>query len=201
MKYEWKKAQKAVYGVNQSVSLADIPEEGFIMLDGQGDPNAEDFSQRVSALYSLAYAIKMRYKKASQGQDFDDFTVYPLEGIWRQKEQGQLVKSDLIYTIMIGQPDFISPEMVAAALEEVKVKKPNPYYEEIRFERVRQGKSVSVLHVGSFDEEPASFAKLADFCQKENLQRRGDWHREIYLSNRNRTAPEKLKTILRYPVQ
>jgi len=201
MKYEWKKAQKACYNIKAVPTLTEVPAQPFIMIDGEGNPNAPDFSERVSALYALAYAVKMDYKKAFAGCEIDDFTVYPLEGIWRRKTQGTLVKEDLIYTIMIGQPDFITAEMVASALEKVRVKKPNPLYDEIRFERMDEGKCVSILHQGAFDDEPASFAKLDGFCNEKGLKRNSDYHREIYLNNLNRTAVEKLKTILRYTVE
>ena len=87
MKYEWKKAQKACYNIKAVPTLTEVPAQSFIMIDGEGNPNAPDFSERVSALYALAYAVKMDYKKASAGCEIDDFTVYPLEGIWRRKTQ------------------------------------------------------------------------------------------------------------------
>ena len=203
MKQEWKKVHKDLYGIKAQPVLLDVPEQSFIMLDGEGNPNAADFSERVGALYSLAYAVKMNYKKSAAGQAVDDFAVYPLEGVWRQKTAGaeKLDKDNLAYTIMIAQPDFITPEMWQDALAKTRIKKPNPLYEEVRFERMADGKSVSILHVGRFDDEPASFAKMDNFCQEHGLRRSGDTHREIYLNNANRTAPEKLKTILRYAVE
>lgn len=153
------------------------------------------------ALHSLAYAVKMDYKKSNPELEVTDFTVYPLEGIWWQKEAEVLVKDDLVYTIMIAQPEFITNEMVETALEKVKVKKPNPFYNEIRFERISEGSSVSMLHVGPFDDEPQIFAKMDAFCQENGLKRCTAYHREIYLNNKNRTALQKLKTILRYRVQ
>ena len=203
MKQEWKKVHKDLYGIKAQPVLLDVPEQSFIMLDGEGNPNAADFSERVGALYSLAYAVKMNYKKSATGQAVDDFAVYPLEGVWRQKTAGaeKLDKDNLAYTIMIAQPDFITPEMWQDALAKTRIKKPNPLYEEVCFERMADGKSVSILHVGRFDDEPASFAKMDNFCQEHGLRRSDDTHREIYLNNANRTAPEKLKTILRYAVE
>ena len=203
MKQEWKKVHKDLYGIKAQPVLLDVPEQSFIMLDGEGNPNAADFSERVGALYSLAYAVKMNYKKSAAGQAVDDFAVYPLEGVWRQKTAGaeKLDKDNLAYTIMIAQPDFITPEMWQDALTKTRIKKPNPLYEEVRFERMADGKSVSILHVGRFDDEPSSFAKMDNFCQEHGLRRSSDTHREIYLNNANRTAPEKLKTILRYAVE
>ena len=200
MKYEWRKLDKKLYQVPKNSVVIEHPVQSFIMLNGQGNPNKADFSERVSALYSLAYAIKMEYKNAHH-QEFIDFTVYPLEGIWQQTEAETLVKDDLVYTIMIAQPEFITNEMVETALEKVKVKKPNPFYNEIRFERISEGSSVTMLHVGPFDDEPQTFAKMDAFCQENGSKRCTAYHREIYLNNKNRTAPERLKTILRYSVQ
>ncbi|WEA86322.1 GyrI-like domain-containing protein [Streptococcus anginosus] len=201
MKYEWRKLDKKLYQGPKTPVVIEHPVQSFIMLNSQGNPNKADFSERVSALYSLAYAIKMEYKKTAHHQEFTDFTVYPLEGSWQQTEAETLVKNDLVYTIMIAQPEFITNEIVETALEKVKVKKPNPFYNEIRFERISEGSSVAMLHVGPFDDEPQTFAKMDAFCQENGLKRCTAYHREIYLNNKNRTAPEKLKTILRYSVQ
>lgn len=201
MKYEWRKANLELYQIKSKPCLIDVPAQSFIMIDGKGNPNAADFSERVGALYSLAYAIKMNYKKTAAEQEFTDFTVYPLEGLWQQEQVGELIKEELIYTIMIGQPDFITGEMVKKALEQVRVKKPNPLYDEIRFEEMTEGECVAMLHLGPFDEEPHSFAKMDAFCQNHQLTRISHTHREIYLNNLNRTDPSKLETILRYRVQ
>lgn len=201
MKYEWRKANREIYQIKSKPCLIDVPAQSFIMIDGKGNPNAADFSERVGALYSLAYAIKVNYKKTAAEQEFTDFTVYPLEGLWQQEQAGELIKEELIYTIMIGQPDFITREMVIKALEQVRVKKPNPLYDEIRFEEMTEGACIAMLHLGSFDEEPQSFAKMDTFCQRHQLTRSSNTHREIYLNNLNRTDPSKLKTILRYRVQ
>ena len=139
MKYEWRKANLELYQIKSKPCLIDVPAQSFIMIDGKGNPNAADFSERVGALYSLAYAIKMNYKKTAAEQEFTDFTVYPLEGLWQQEQAGELIKEELIYTIMLGQPDFITGEMVKKALEQVRVKKPNPLYDEIRFEEMTEG--------------------------------------------------------------
>lgn len=211
MKHEWKKHEKVLYGAKDSPGLVDIPAQNFIMIKGSGNPNDTDFSNRVSALYSLAYAIKMDYKATALkniiSNEIHDFTVYPLEGIWMKKDDNmqldttnELIKDNLEYTIMIRQPDFITTEMVRAALERVKVKKPNPLYEEIFFDMIHDRKCVEILHIGSYDNEPVSFALMDKFVKENGLHRISDWHREIYLNNANRAKKDKLKTILRYRV-
>lgn len=216
MKFEWRKHEKALYGAKSMPALVDIPQQGFIMMKGSGNPNDTDFSDRVTALFSLAYAVKMNYKSAMAknvlSDEIHDFTVYPLEGIWKQKNvdswkqknvdsksaAGKLIKENLEYTIMIRQPDFITAKMVYAALERVKISKPNRLYDEIIFDVMHDGKSVEILHIGPYDNEPSSFGQMDKFTEENGLQRISDCHREIYLTNR--TAADKLKTILRYRV-
>ncbi len=204
MKYEWKKQDKSLYGAKTAPNLINIPPQNYIMIDGKGNPNDSDFSNRVSALYSLAYAIKMRYKKSEDKgkseNDIDDFSVYPLEGVWSLTEGTQLVKENLEYTIMIRQPDFISKEMFVAALEQVKAKKPSPLFDEIYFDAMQNGMCIEVLHIGSFDTEPYSFEKMKQYAEANNLQYDKKQHREIYLNNTNRVEQSRLKTILRYSI-
>lgn len=204
MKHEWKKQEKNIYGAKKVPALVTIPMQSFIMISGKGNPNDADFSNRVGALYSLAYAIKMGYKAmaAMEGaaNEIQDFSVYPLEGVWKQSQDEELIKEKLEYTIMIRQPDFITEEMVKAALEKVKKKKPNPLYDEIQFNTMQDGVCVEILHIGSFDEEPASFEKMDQFARENGLQRNRSFHRELYLNNANRVAKDKLQTILRYQV-
>ena len=200
MKYEWKKQEKEFYGAKKSPALVTVPAQNYIMIGGKGNPNDVDFSNRVSALYSLAYAIKMAYKTTAIQNEFNDFTVFPLEGIWQKIEETVLVKENLGYTIMIRQPDFICEDMVRAALEQVKVKKPNPLFDEISFGTMNDGKCVEILHIGAFDDEPISFEKMEKFMLANNLERTNNYHREIYLNNANRIEISKIKTILRYSV-
>lgn len=200
MKYEWKKQEKELYGTKTAPAVVTVPEQNYIMISGEGNPNDADFSNRVSALYSVAYAVKMAYKKAVQG-GIDDFAVYPLEGVWQKIEGDELVKETLRYTLMIRQPGFIEKDRINAALECAKVKKPNPLLEEIRFEIVKGGTCVQILHIGAYDDELVSFAMLDKFARALSLTRAESCHREIYLNNANRTEKSKLKTILRYMVK
>lgn len=203
MKYEWKKQEKTLYGAKKTPTLITVPKQSYIMISGSGNPNDPDFSSRVTALYSLAYAIKMDYKAAAaiSGCEVHDFSVYPFEGVWNLKHGGKLIKEDLEYTIMIRQPDFVTEKMAAAALERVKTGKPNPLYAEIRFDTMEDGKCIEILHIGPYDDEPASFEKMAQFAKNNGLERRESRHREIYLNNAGRVEKSKLKTILRYSVR
>ena len=202
MKYEWKKNEKNLYGVKQKPQLIEIPSAYYIMIKGEGNPNESDFSNRVSALYSLAYGIKMLFKNMEKEElEYSDFTVFPLEGIWEKSDDEEFDKNKLKYTIMIKQPYFITKEIFDLAFEKVKKKKPNELYDEISFDCIESKKAIQILHIGSFDTEIESFEKLDNFANEMNLERSEKLHTEIYLNNKNRTAEDKLKTILRYNVK
>ena len=204
MKYKWRKQENNLYSVKQMPIIVNVPKQKFILVKGKGNPNEVDFSNRISALYSLAYAIKMLFKNAMKNKTdnkITDFTVYPLEGLWEKVYGAELDKNKLEYTLMIKQPDFITQEIFTKALGNVKKKKSNALYDEISFIEIEEGKSIQILHVGSYDDEPKSFEKMNEFARKRDLTRIGDFHKEIYLSNKNRTSEEKQKTILRYSVK
>ena len=202
MKYEWKKNEKILYGVKQKPQLIEIPTAYYIMIKGEGNPNESDFSNRVSALYSLAYGIKMLFKNMKKEElEYSDFTVFPLEGIWEKSDDEEFDKNKLKYTIMIKQPYFITKEIFDLAFEKVKKKKPNELYDEVSFDCIESKKAIQILHIGSFDTEIESFEKLDNFASEMNLERSEKLHTEIYLNNKNRTAEDKLKTILRYNVK
>lgn len=213
MKLEWRKHEKEIYNIKKMPTLLDVGVQNFIIIDGKGNPNDKEFSEKVSALFSLAYAIKMDYKKFHtlkdiETEDITDYVVYPLEGIWKVSQDhsdknnccNEFDKDNLEYTIMIRQPDFITEYDFKSAVEKVSKKKPNVFYKDIYFDSMIDGKSVNILHVGSYDEESSSFEKMDLFCKENGLTKKYDWHREIYLNNSNRTEKSKLKTILRYCV-
>lgn len=202
MKYEWRKQEKEIYGVKQIPRIVNIPTQQYIMIEGKGNPNDKDFSDKVSALYSLAYAIKMLYKKNGFSNDINDFTVYPLEAIWKGGGQADQIDKNLLeYKVMIRQPVFITKDIISEALKNVSAKKPNSLYKKINFDTMHDGKCIEILHIGSYDDEPESFKKMNDFIKENNLNRVTNYHREIYLNNTSRVTPSKLKTILRYFVQ
>ena len=174
------------------------------MISGQGDPNKEEFSEKVGVLYSLAYAVRMMPKTGYTPEGYFEYTVYPLEGLWDLTEEGRkaekLDKDQLLYTIMIRQPDFVTQEVVDLAFENVRKKKNHPLLDSVTFEIMEDGLSVQMMHIGSFDEEPRTFKQMKDFISENNLQMRTLKHREIYLSDLRRTEKNKLKTVLRYLV-
>ena len=201
MKYEWRKQEKELYGVKTKAVLVDVPKQKFIAIKGKGNPNEEDFSNRISALYSVAYGIKMLFKKLALNNEINDYTVFPLEGLWQKGDKVEFDKNDLSYILMIKQPTFITEDIYNQALENVKQKKPNDLYKENSFREFEGEKAIQILHLGSFDDEPQSFEEMEKFAIELQLKRTSNVHREIYLTNKNRTCEEKQKTILRYSVE
>lgn len=197
MKHEWRRHEKALYGAGKTPGLVDVPAQKFIVISGRGDPNREDFSARISALYPLAYALRSVFKARDE-----DYAVYPLEGLWSGAVQGgAVVKSELEYELMIRQPDAATEDEFSEALDRTRRRKPSPLLDEVRFEAITDGRCVQMLHTGPYDDEPASFALMADFAAANGLERAGAGHREIYLNDAKRTEPAKLRTILRFSVR
>ena len=205
MKQEWRKNEKNLYLPGQQPELLMVPRMKFFMIKGQGNPNGEDFSRRVEMLYSLAYTVRMMPKKGVTPDGYEEYTVYPLEGIWDLAEAGRqqkkLNKEELLYTLMIRQPDFVTPEVAALTMDMAGKKNPHPLLGDIVFDPWEDGLSVQMLHVGSYDDEPASFSRMQAFIDQHNLQRTSFSHREIYLSDPRKVEPAKLKTVLRVQVQ
>lgn len=202
MKFEWKRQEKEIYGTNTKPCVIDVPAQKYIIISGEGNPNDEIFSDKVAALFSVAYKIRMAYKSlVEKSCEITDYSVYPLEGIWSKvSEKENLVKEELQYRIMIRQPDFITREMFDNALEVAKSKKGNPYLIDISFEIICDGKCIQILHKGAFDDEPISFEVMDRYCFEHGYKRIEKEHREIYLNNANRTETANLKTILRYKI-
>jgi len=205
MKYEWKKQEKNLYMPKQKPELVTVQEQKFFMIKGKGNPNNEEFSEKLGVLYSLSYAVRMMPKSGYTPENYFEYTVYPLEGIWDLTEEGKkldtLNKGEFLYTIMIRQPDFVTEEVVKRAFESVRKKKPHPFLNDVTFDTMEDGLSVQMLHVGPYDTEPQSFETMNEFTKMNNLQRVSLTHREIYISDARKVEPAKLKTVLRYWVK
>ncbi|AFA47228.1 GyrI-like domain-containing protein [Acetobacterium woodii] len=205
MKHEWRKHEKARYLPKTKPELITVPSFNFFVLDGTGNPNDENFAEAIGVLYSLAYGVKMLPKKGVSPDGYFDYSVYPLEGIWDLSEAAKKAKrfnkNDLVYQIMIRQPDFVTPKLAAEVLAIVKNKKPHPLLNDVHFKAIEDGRSVQVMHWGRYDDEPESFNKMAEFCKENDLVRAQLTHREIYLNDARKTAPDQLKTVLRYAVK
>ncbi|WP_297135358.1 GyrI-like domain-containing protein [Terrisporobacter sp.] len=205
MKHEWRKKEKNYYLPKTKPEIVNIEKFKFIQLKGTGNPNSEEFSERVGVLYSLSYTIKMMPKKGINPNGYFDYVVYPLEGIWDLDEEGrkkeEFDKNNLVYNIMIRQPDFVTEEIFKLALESVKEKKPNKLLDEVVFGEIEEGMCVQMMHIGPFDNEYKTFEVMKEFCKDNNLLIRNMAHREIYISDFRKTSKDKLKTVLRYRVK
>lgn len=200
-KYDVKKAHRELYGPGRGFTLVEVPEQHFLAIDGHGNPNTSPaYTAAVEALYSVAYTLKFSFKR-STGQDS---VVGPLEGLWHAEDPEVFVSGDKDswdWTMLISQPEWVTPETAASAAAEVQAKKGLDTAEKIRWLSLTEGLSVQVLHVGSYDDEAPLLARLhREFMPENHLDFNGD-HHEIYLSDPRRTAPQKLKTVLRQPVR
>ena len=179
-----------------------VPELRYLMIDGHGDPNATPaFSQAVSALYPVAYKLKFA-SKLDLGRDY---VVMPLEGLWWAEDMDSFTsardKSHWDWTMMIMVPDWVDHEMFGAAVERAGARNRPERLDEVRLESLSEGHCVQTLHVGSFDDEADVLRRMHhDFIPGNGL-RMGGRHHEIYLSDFRKVAPEKLRTILRQPVE
>lgn len=203
-KFEWRKQLKELYLPGKKPTIIDVPTMKFFTICGQGNPNDEPFREHIEILYGLSYAIRMMPKKGITPEGFFEYTVFPLEGHWDLDEEGRklnyLDKNHLVYKLMIRQPDFVTEEMFQYAVDTVKKKKPNMKVEHVKFETMTEGLCVQAMHIGSYDDEPKTFELMEKFCFENNLKRAEKTHKEIYISDVRKTAPEKLKTVLRFKV-
>jgi hypothetical protein len=199
--YDIKKERKDLYAPKPGrFEIIDVPEMGFLMVDGRGDPNTSvAYREAVEALYAASYAVRAVGKQALERVH----TVAPLEGLWSAADLAVFrtrEKSAWDWTMMIAQPDWTPPVIIENALAAARTKKQLPALDLVRFERYAEGRSVQLLHIGSYDDEGPALERLhEEFLPAHGLVPVGR-HHEIYLSDARRTEPAKLRTILRQPV-
>ncbi len=206
MKHEWRKHEKDLYQPKNKPETIEVPKLNFFSIKGEGNPNSEAFGDYIAVLYLLSYAVRMSYKKDYIPTGYFDYTVYPLEGVWDINEEakknfdGVLNKDDLIFNLMIRQPSFVTEKFAEEIISHTMKNKPNELLPEVKFESIEEGKCIQMLHLGSYDDEPASFELMEKFATEQGLIRESKVHREIYLTDARKTVPEKLKTVLRFGV-
>lgn len=207
-KHEWRKKEKELYLPKTKPEIIDVPCFKFISIEGEGNPNSQPFASCVSALYGVSYAIKMGLKKEIDvPENYQDYTVYPLEGIYdlneraKQAYDGTFNKEDLVYKLMIRQPDFVDQVVFQQAVDKAKSKGDNEDLDRLVLENLTEGPSIQMLHEGSFDDEPATFEIIEKFAAENNLKRKSKKHREIYLSDFRKVPAHKLKTVLRITIE
>jgi len=215
-KIDFKKEFKSLYSPSRiEFQVVEVPPMQYLMIDGKGDPNtAKEYQDAIEALYALAYKLKFMSKKVLER----DYVVPPLEGLWDSPEMVFSLtgvededvwvekfkasnRDSWQWTMMIMQPEWITSEMFEETHEQVRQGKNPVSLDRMRFERYEEGLCVQILHVGPYAEEAPVLANLHTKYLPENGYIEAGKHHEIYLSDPRKTAPEKLKTVLRQPVR
>ena len=207
MAFDFKKEYREYYLPPQTPVIVDLPPMNYVAVRGKGNPNDEDSEYRASIelLYGIAFTIKMSKMGDRRIDGYFDFVVPPLEGLW-WSETGEVDygrKQDFHFISMLRLPDFVTKEDFDWAVE-TATKKKKKDFSKAEFFHYEEGKSVQCMHVGSYDMEPITIGKMKAFAAQEGLTidlECSRLHHEIYLSDPRKTAADKLKTVIRYPVK
>lgn len=208
MPYDFKKSQKELYQPKAQPTLITAPKINYLAVRGKGDPNEEDGDYQIALglLYSVAYTLKMSYKGEHQIPGFFEYVVPPLEGLWWQDNTSEIDykhKENFNFISLLRLPDFVTKADFDWAITEATKKKKQDF-SRVEFFTLDEGLCVQCLHLGSYDDEPATITKIHEFLRENGYvlniseSRR---HHEIYLSDPRKTAPEKLKTVIRLPIK
>lgn len=207
--FDFKKEYKDLYQPKTTPTIIDVPEMTFIAVDGCGDPNTcAAYKEAIEILYGLSFTIKMSKMNGTHPDGYFEYTVPPLEGLWRTDgiafDGTNVTDKNLFHwTSMIRQPDFVTEEIFEAAKAILAKKKPALDLTKARFMKMTEGLCVQIMHKGPYDNEPESIALLGKYADEQGYV--ADFsetrlHHEIYLSDPRRCAPEKLRTVIRHPV-
>ena len=208
MAFDYKKEYKEFYLPRKKPEIVDVPAMNYIAVRGTGDPNREDgeYQKAIGLLYAIAFTIKMSKRSGHRIDGYFDYVVPPLEGFWWQEgvEGFDYTSKELFHWIsVIRLPDFVTRDDFAWAIAEATAKKKQDF-SRVEFLTIEEGLCVQMLHIGPYDDEPGSVAMMDAFIAEQGYG--NDFsdtrlHHEIYLSDVRRTAPEKLRTVLRHPIQ
>lgn len=205
-KLDYKKEYKDLYMPKKKPVLIEVPEMTFFMVDGKGEPGGDNYQQAMELLYAFSFTIKMSKMGNNRPEGYFEYVVPPLEGLWWTKDSMfdlNTPREEWLWTSMIRQPEFVTEDVFEWAKDEIKVKKPGLDISRIRMETFTEGKCVQAMHVGTYVQEASTMEKMTLFMKENGLASdvgNGRKHHEIYLSDPRRTAPERLKTVLRTPV-
>lgn len=207
--FDYKKAEQQLYLPKEQPVIVDVPQMQFVAVEGEGDPNVEDgaYSAALTMLYALSFTIKMSEKNKREIKGYFPYVLPPLEGFWWMANGSPGVdyanKAGFHWLAVIRLPEFVTPDIFAWAKEEA-AKKKKIDMSATTLLTLREGLCVQCMHTGSYDAEPATVAKMDRFIAENGYvtdfspMRR---HHEIYLNDPRRTAPEKLKTVIRHPIR
>ncbi len=208
MAFDYKKEYKEFYMPPKKPTIVTVPPINYIAVRGQGDPNAEDgeYKQAIGLLYGIAFTIKMSKKGDRQIDGYFDHVVPPLEGLWRQ-DGTQIIdyahKERFKWISLIRLPDFVTKADFDWAVEQASKKK-KADFSKAEFLSYDEGLCVQCMHIGSYDDEPATVERMHSFMEQEGYSldiSEKRLHHEIYLSDARKVSPDKLKTVIRHPIK
>lgn len=207
MAFDFKKEYKEFYLPPVTPTLVDVPPANYIAVSGTGNPNDEgsEYKDSIGLLYGIAFTIKMSKKGGRQIEGYFDYVVPPLEGLWWSEngEVNNAHKEAFHFISMIRLPEFVTRADFDWAVAEATRKKKTDF-SKVEFFHYEEGRCVQCMHIGPFDSEPITIGKMKAFAEQQGLSIAIDdvsRHHEIYLSDPRKTAADKLKTVIRYPVK
>lgn len=214
MAFDYKKEYKEFYVPPKKPTIVEVPPMNYLAVRGKGDPNAEDgeYKESIGLLYAIAFTIKMSKKGDYRIEGYFDYVVPPLEGFWWQEgvEDGEVNegidyarKSDLHFISCIRLPDFVTKKDFDWAIAEATAKKKQDF-SQVEFLPVSEGLCVQCLHIGPYDDEPATVERMHEFMTEQGYEldfSEDRLHHEIYLSDPRRCDPARLKTVVRHPIK
>ena len=208
MAFDFKKEYKEFYVPKNSPGIVMVPSMNYIAVRGTGDPNQEDgeYKQAIGLLYGIAFTIKMSRKGDHRIEGYFDYVVPPLEGFWYMEGMNGIDyahKENFHWISVIRLPDFVSEDDLRWAVNEATQKKKLDF-SKVEFLTVEEGLCVQCMHIGPYDDEPATVAMMHEFMEKKGYEldiSDKRLHHEIYLSDARKVAPDKLKTVIRHPIR
>ena len=208
MPFDYKKADKEFYLPSKTPGVITVPAMNFLAVRGQGDPNVVDgaYQQALRMLYAVAFTIKMSKVGQHKLAGYFDYVLPPLEGLWWQEGiQGvdYARKQDFQWISLIRLPEFATREVFTWAIQEASEKKQQDF-SSVEFFSWREGLCVQCMHIGPYDDEPATVAAMNEYAAAQGYREdfcAGRYHHEIYLSDARRCKPERLKTVIRQPIK
>lgn len=208
MAFDYKKEYREFYLPRKKPEIVSVPPMKYLAVRGTGDPNVEDgdYKKSIGMLYAIAFTIKMSKRSGHQIEGYFDYVVPPLEGFWWQEGvEGfdYTRKEDFHWISVIRLPDFVSKADFDWAVAEATKKKKQDY-SAVEYMTVEEGLCVQMLHIGPYDDEPASVALMDAYIHEQGYE--NDFsdarlHHEIYLSDARRVEPVRLKTVIRHPIK
>lgn len=214
MAFDFKKEYKELYSPGKVPGIVDVPAMNYLTVRGSGDPNVEngEYQRSIGLLYAIAFTIKMSKKGDHQIEGYFDYVVPPLEGFWWQEgaEDGEVNegidyahKNDLHFISCIRLPEFVTKDEFDWAIAEATAKKKQDF-SQVEFLPVSEGLCVQCLHIGPYDDEPATVERMHEFMTEQGYEldfSDDRLHHEIYLSDPRRCDPARLKTVVRHPIR